>query len=161
MPNGRYFAAAGLVRSNTSAMGYIRIYNHSKFIEVYRDKNMFLNRNIENKRAIIKSFRSTGTSEVPPHHCIATKPPINDLRICPWNENIFATSHRTSHKILLYDMLKWHDRPFLELTVGRGEKLSQGNNAVCFVPSTKQIVSAGTPVGCLRFGTYELQGQKA
>ena len=47
-------------------------------------------------------------------------------------------------------MLKWHDRPFLELTVGRGEKLSQGNNAVCFVPSTKQIVSAGTPVGCLR-----------
>ena len=150
MPNGRYFAAAGLVRSNTSAMGYIRIYNHSKFIEVYRDKNMFLNRNIENKRAIIKSFRSTGTSEVPPHHCIATKPPINDLRICPWNENIFATSHRTSHKILLYDMLKWHDRPFLELTVGRGEKLSQGNNAVCFVPSTKQIVSAGTPVGCLR-----------
>ena len=149
---GTHFAAAGLVRSNTSTMGYIRLYNHNKFLEIYKNKNALLNgnENIQNKHIIMNDFKNNSGNDVPPYHCIATRCPINDVQFCPWNENIFATSHRASSQILLYDMKKWEDRPFIELTVGRNEKKSQGNNAVCFIPSTKQIVSAGAPIGCLR-----------
>ena len=66
------------------------------------------------------------------------------------NENIFATSHRASSQILLYDMKKWEDRPFIELTVGRNERKAKETMQFVSATSTKQIVSAGAPIGCLR-----------
>ena len=142
---GRYFAAAGSIHSPSgNSLGYIRIFNYYRF--------QIFNREISASTAAAKEagIPIENPPVFEPYHCLATRTPANDLAWCPWDKNIVAVSHRTSPKIELYDLQHWPDKPSAEFAAARADGLSQGNAAILFLPRTKQLVSTGTPTGCVR-----------
>jgi|EP00945_MAST-04E_sp_MAST-4E-sp1_P002232 hypothetical protein len=132
--SGDYFAAGGFIKSPSgNRMGYIRIYDHRSFC-----------RNSGGVPLAAPVEKET------PYHCLALRAQVNDVRWCPWDNNILVAASRSSPKIFQYDLSHWQDNPMAEYTALRTDGLGQGHSCVAFVERTKQLVSSGGPVGCVR-----------